>query len=147
MNYLRRKFKSPLDAEAHYCQSNSALIAGREETTELNITTALQHSSETMPINELKIISDLYKSYVTSNSDVVIPDDFLVLAQSAMEHLKLCGRSNVLYNLAKALGTKREDHSDTLLPVKRMPMGLIEHCVNFFCSNHQQVSVISLILK
>ena len=49
-----------------------------------------------------------------------------------MEHLKLCRRSKVLHNLAKALGTKREDHSDTLLPAKRMPMGLIEHCVNFF---------------
>ena len=142
MNYLRRKFKSPQHAEAHYSQSNAALICGSEETSELSITPALQRSSDTIPVNELKVISDLYKSYVTSNSDVVIPDDFLVLAQSAMEHLKLCGRSNVLYQLAKALGTKREDHSDSLLHAKRMPMGLIEHCVNFFCSNHHQVSVI-----
>ena len=64
-----------------------------------------------------------------------------------MEHLKACGRSNVLYNLAKVLGTKREDNSDTLLPAKRMPMmGLIEHCVNFFCSSQQQVFFLSQII-
>ena len=34
-----------------------------------------------------------------------------------------------------ALGTKRKDQTDSLLPSKRMPMGLIEHCVNFFCSS------------
>ena len=33
----------------------------------------------------------------------------------------------------------REDLSDSVLPAKRMPMGLIEHCVNFFCSTRQQV--------
>ena len=49
-----------------------------------------------------------------------------------------CGRSNVLYNLAKALGTMRDDQTDSLLPVKRMPMGLIEHCVNFFCCSHSE---------
>ena len=37
------------------------------------------------------------------------------------------GRSNVVYRLSMALGTKREDQTDSLLPSKRMPMGLIEH--------------------
>ena len=42
-------------------------------------------------------------------------------------------RSNVLYKFAKGLGTMR-DESDSLLPVKRMPMGLIEHTSNFYIS-------------
>lgn len=137
INSLRRKFKSPACAEAHYLQSQ--LVVSTEETAEQRITPVLQHSTETMPVNQLVIISDLYKSYIASNSNVAVPDDFLVLALSAMEHLKACGRSNVLYNLAKVLGTKREDNSDALLPAKRMPMGLIEHCINFFCSSQQQV--------
>lgn len=58
-----------------------------------------------------------------------------MLAVSAMEHLESCGRSNVVYNLAKVLGRMRNDKSDSLLPAKRMPMGLIEHCVNFFSSS------------
>ena len=53
---------------------------------------------------------------------------FLELAAAAMQHLKSCGRANVLYNLAKAIGTMRDDLSDSLLPANRMPMGLIEHC-------------------
>ena len=64
------------------------------------------------------------------------PDDFLKLALLAMEHLKSCGRSNVIYNLAKALGTMRDDQTDSLLPAKGMPMGLVEHCVNFCCCAH-----------
>ena len=71
--------------------------------------------------------------YLTTLSRFAIcidpPDDFLSLAVSAMEHLRSCGeRSNVVY---KVLGTMRDDQSDSLLPARRMPMGLIEHCVNF----------------
>lgn len=66
------------------------------------------------------------------------PDDFLKLALLAMEHLKSCGRSNVI---AKALGTMRDDQTDSLLPAKGMPMGLVEHCVNFCCAHSDQVYV------
>ena len=58
-----------------------------------------------------------------------------------MEHLKSCSRSNVIYNLAKALGKMRDDHSDSLLPTKRIPMGLVEHCVNFCSSHSDEVQV------
>jgi len=72
-----------------------------------------------------------------------VPDGFIQLAISGMNHLKECGRSNVIYSLVKSLGTMRPDQSDSLLPAKRMPMGLIEHCVNFFCATSiNKVSVI-----
>jgi len=61
-----------------------------------------------------------------------VPDDFIELTVSGMNHLKECGRSNVIYSLAKGLGRMRPDQSDSLLPARRMPMGLIEHCINFF---------------
>ena len=80
------------------------------------------------------------QSHLASNLSVNVPDDFLELAAAVMQHLKSCGRANVVYyNLATAIGTMREDLSDSLLPAKRMPMGLIEHCVNFFYSTRQQV--------
>ena len=44
----------------------------------------------------------------------------------------MCGRSNVVYGLAKAIGTERADKSNSRLPAKRMPMGLLEHIVNFY---------------
>lgn len=66
------------------------------------------------------------------------PSDFLYLAVQAMDHLKASGRSNVLYSLAKALGTMRPDGSDSLMPAKVMPMGLIEYTVNFFIATSVQ---------
>ena len=140
LNYLRRRYKSPAEAESHYFPSEG-VVDSEAAAAEIDIVPELQPSS-TLSLRQLTTISDLYTSYVTSNSSVTIPADFLKLALSAMEHLKSCGRSNVLYSLAKALGTTRKDCSDSLLPAKRMPMGLIEHCVNFFCSSKHQVHVL-----
>ena len=52
-------------------------------------------------------------------------DDFLEVLSSAMVRLKAADRSNVVYKLAKGIGTGR-------FPVDRMPMGLVEYAVNFF---------------
>ena len=74
--------------------------------------------------------------------------DFIPLSVMAIEHLKRCGRSNVLYGLAKALGHMRKDGSDSRLPAKRMPMGLIEHIVNFYNADDiKKVSHKSLLLS
>ena len=62
--------------------------------------------------------------------------------QFAVNGMNQCSRSNVIYLLGKSLGTQRLDGSDSLLPAKRMPMGLIEYCVNFFnAKTAQQVSL------
>ena len=68
------------------------------------------------------------------------PSDFLELVVRAMLHLQHNACSNVFYLLVKALGTMRPDQSDSLLPVKGMPMGLVEYIVQFFtASSTQQV--------
>ena len=62
-------------------------------------------------------------------------------------HLQQSGRTNVIYSMAKVLGTMRSDGSDSLLPARRMPMGLIEHTVNVFsASSIHQVLPFSLLL-
>ena len=99
-----------------------------------------QLSSDFSPNQQLTYISQLFKSYCSLYSGISLPDDFLQLSVSAMEHLKSCSRSNILYGLAKTVGTMRPDQSDSLMPAKRMPMGLVEHVVNFFgCSSIHQV--------
>jgi len=55
------------------------------------------------------------------------PDDFLELAANRMAYLHKCIRSNVIYLMCQSLGTMRSNQSDTLLPAKRMPMGLVEY--------------------
>jgi len=87
------------------------------------------------------VLSNLVDKYLKLSSTLKnVPKDFLQLSVSGMCHLAECGRSNVIYLLVKSLGTMRPDKSDSLLPAKRMPMGLIEHCVNFYnCTSVNQV--------
>ena len=45
-----------------------------------------------------------------------------------------------MYNLAKGMGTLRDDKEDSRFPIKRMPMGLVEYTAQFFAfDNLQQV--------
>ena len=60
---------------------------------------------------------------------VEVCDDFLEVASSAMVRLS---RSNVVYNLAKGIGTSRKDEAESRFPVGIMPMGLVEYTANFF---------------
>lgn len=96
----------------------------------------------------LHILSTLYSEFVSSQEHpATVPTDFLELAFSAMCHLRDCGRSNIIYLMAKGLGTMRPDKSDSQFPAKRMPFGLIEHAANFF-SAHSVITVqCSLISK
>ena len=47
-------------------------------------------------------------------------------------------RTNVVYYLANSIATPREDGSDSRLPTKQMPMGLIEHIANFFSAEEMR---------
>ena len=63
---------------------------------------------------------------------VVVLHDFLLKCAVGMERCAVAGRSNILYNLAKDLGTLQIDGSDSLIPCKRMPIGLMEFVSSFF---------------
>ena len=96
--------------------------------------------------SQLEIMSQRFSLYTVANLNLLVPDDFLSLAAKAMCQLKLNKRTNVLYYLAKGMATPREDGSDTRLPIKRMPMGLIEHVANFFVAEEvRKVSCVGFI--
>jgi len=73
----------------------------------------------------------LFFAVCKSAGIVELPSDFLELAVVGMKYLQDCNHTNVIYRFAKVIGTMRDDKSDSLLPVKRMPIGLIEYSVNF----------------
>ena len=68
--------------------------------------------------------------------DVEVCSDFLQVSSSAMVQLKAGNRSNVVYNLAKGIGTCRENETESRFPVGKMPMGLVEYTANFFVANN-----------
>lgn len=76
------------------------------------------------------VLCELFKSLV--EPDVPVPDSFVSDAIACMVRCHRSGRLNVLALLAKALGTMRSDGTDSLMPVSRMPVGLIEYIVSFF---------------
>ena len=61
------------------------------------------------PNDQLQLLTNLFKEYCDSRRGVQIPADFLPLTLAAMEHLKKANRSNIVYQLSKAVGTKRPD--------------------------------------
>lgn len=80
--------------------------------------------------NVLCFVSNLFQKYARSVRGLSFPNDILELSLSA------AGRTNVVYSLAQCIGTKRPGTEKSCLPVTRMPMGLLEHCVNFFSSSN-----------
>ena len=150
---LKKQFKTPKDAvessySGHQDLDTASLVVN---TTENNVSvteslevepSVLERYFNQLPVNaQLDLLSKLFSSYASSEMRLSVPDDFIVLAARAMLQLTSSGRSNVLYNLAKAIGTIREDGSDSRLPTKRMPMGLMEYiAILFVADNLQSVS-------
>ena len=91
-------------------------------------------------VSRLPVLSELFSDCVSALFKCVVPKDFLCLAASAMGQLSIGGRTNVLYNLAKGMGTLRPDSKESRFPINRMPMGLVEYAAQFFAfDNLQQV--------
>lgn len=67
-------------------------------------------------------------------SALTVPLEFITHSPVAMKRLKDAGRSNILALLAKALGKMQPDGAESLMPVDRMPLGLMEYAVNLFTS-------------
>jgi len=113
----------------------------KQQLTAEEVLTASWQLIKDLPVHKQKaVLCNLFDMFLQRSTTLARIPNFIEFAVNGMEHLQACGRSNVIYSLAKSLGTKRLDGSDSLLPAKRMPMGLIEYCVNFFnASSRQQV--------
>ena len=69
--------------------------------------------------------------------------NFPQLSLYAMKKLQDLGKSNTVYSLSKVISESRPDGSDSLMPLKRMPFGMIQFIVDFFAStNVMQVTVV-----
>ena len=93
---------------------------------------------------QLDVIGLIFQKFAETKYGVDIYQDFVHFTVLASLHLKQCGRSNVVYELAKAVGRMRPEGSDSRLPAKRMPMGLLEHMVHFFNANTYQKVLVPL---
>ena len=153
-----KNFRTPIQAERHYfgmdleeeeiadvvtvttaTQTCETLDASQRDTvlpTTVNPASFISYTQEALekyPRSlQIQLITSLYQRYALKEYDITIPEDFLTLFLKASQHLKSCQRSNIVYGLAKAFGRMRIDGSDSRLPAKRMPTGLLEYTINFF---------------
>ena len=80
-------------------------------------------------------------SLLIESNDSMIPDEFTAQSQVNIHRLTLKGRSNIMVQLARALGTMRPDVVDSVIPIRRMPVGLRVCCQLFFTSKKVLVHV------
>ena len=69
------------------------------------------------------------------------PDGCIAQSLVSMNRVKLEGRSNILVQLARVLGTMRPDGVDSLMPIGRMSVGLIEYTATFFLHTRRYMSM------
>ena len=153
--WLAKKYETPRAAKTHYCEpdkssvsienctsTHKATASASVQTDKVDVS-VLTHLFTTLPADDqINVLSKLYSVYMLNNCNIDVPEDFISYASNAMSQLRHSRRTNVLYNLAKGIGTLQEDNSDSRLPTKRMPMGLIEYTASFFANDdlHKVVS-------
>ena len=139
MRCLAVHFKTPADADVHYfgrseefavkvvtesvqqlSLSAPATISTSTQTTERDIGKVIGELMKCLDEHEqLKTISEVFHVYVLVNHSVNIPEDFLVVASQAMAQLKCHNCSNVLYNIAKSMGTLQPESDNQYPPMTR----------------------------
>lgn len=121
-----------------------------QESTSTDVNTNMRPAMQAIQLlgrisegEQLQIMVDWFSNFASCNYGVHINPDFLQLSLNASHYLKQCKRENVVYGVAKAVGRMCPDDSDSRLPAKRMPMGLLEHIIlNFFnADSYSQVGM------
>ena len=64
-------------------------------------------------VRDISLLSEEFSSQCKNTFQLDVPPNFLKYAATAMVQLKKSKRSNVVYNLAKRIGTQRADSSDS----------------------------------
>jgi len=72
------------------------------------------------------------------------PANFATLSVKAMKVLQENGKNNLLYKFGYCIANTRPGSEEPLLPINRMPFGLVEYQIEFFSStNIAQVGYLS----
>ena len=77
-----------------------------------------------------------------SQGETCNPRDYVSLSLEAMKTLSVVCKSSLICKFVYALGTKRPASDEPLMPINRMPFGLIQYQIEFFsATNVMQVII------
>ena len=87
-------------------------------------------------IDQVTMLDSTFKTVCLENGIGHPPEKFLTLSVQSMKTLQENGKPNVLLDFAKCLGTNKPDSNEPLLPINKMPFGLIQHQLQFFSATN-----------
>lgn len=88
----------------------------------------------------LRIANKAFAKLAIKNNINSNPADFVTLSLKAMKRLESAGKNNLLYKFGECIAKTRPGSDECLMPLDRMPFGLIEYQLEFFtCTNSDQV--------
>jgi hypothetical protein len=132
-----KKFRAPESAlhcfEAHTPTPVSSPVLHFQDNSSQTDSSSGDIVTQTKSL--LETVSEEEQGQFIAPPNVNVPLEFVSHALACMKTLKEAGRFNILAGLAKALGTKRADGSDSRMSVSKMPVGLIEYAASFVSSD------------
>jgi hypothetical protein len=87
-------------------------------------------------IDQVTMLDSTFKTVCLENGIEHPPEKFLTLSVRSMNTLQENGKPNVLLDFATCLGTNKPDSNEPLLPINKMPFGLIQHQLQFFSATN-----------
>ena len=101
--------------------------------------------NEQREIDALSVTDELY-SWLATKVGISAPLlGFVRLSLEAMRRLQVNEKPNLVLKFCQCLATDRPDKSGPLMPMHRMPFGLVQYCIEFFtCTNVMQVIYFAL---
>ena len=102
--------------------------------------------------SQIEVLTKLPKVYTWAACKIGItsnPRTFVQLSMDAMKRLEENSKPNLVLKFCQGLAMDRPNNAGPLIPIHRMPFGLIQYCIEFFtCTNVMQVGgIISFLLS
>lgn len=93
-------------------------------------------------VDVISILDNLY-TWVACNMGITSnPRTFIHFSLEAMKRLEDTGKPNLVFKFCQGLAVDRPNNAGPLIPIDRMPFGLMQYSIEFFtCTNVMQVCV------
>ncbi|XP_066270847.1 uncharacterized protein [Branchiostoma lanceolatum] len=125
---------------------------------ESRVTIALRALQSLSVTHQQSFLSDLFDSWSNDTANILTdhlyfklalskqittyPTDFASLSTDAMIRLQTMGKPNSMYKFAQCIARNRPGSQEPLMPLTRMPFGLIQYQIDFYtCTNVQQIKM------
>ena len=96
-------------------------------------------------VDVIAILDKLYTWVACKKGIASNPRSFIQLCLGAMKRLEDNNNVNLVFKFCQGLALDRPDKSGPLIPIHRMPFGLMQYCIEFFiCKNVMQVTTQSV---